>query len=122
MGKRTRFNVVTESHGFPAGFSLYHEFAETIRGARLPVSRRKTLVVELDYPLGATFSFPIRRAANTKCFTRRSLVSAVQKLYRKIYWKGNQDKYGVWGHALEDLHLEGISISPEGVVRVEVGS
>lgn len=83
------------------------------------VSRRKTLEVEVDYPLGATFLFKIKMRGGQRVWKLKTLIKRIQEIYNMIY--KDQNKYNVWGHELGDLHLEEIEIR-NGRVTLGVGS
>jgi hypothetical protein len=48
------------------------------------------------------------------------LLWTVAREYAQIYKE--HEKYGVWGHAIEDLGFESITIEKDGVVRLGIGS
>jgi hypothetical protein len=90
--------------------------------------------VAIDYPLRKAFTFEFERRGG---FTREQFVEAVSRTYRAIYEaerkkqttvpglvkaSDNQPPFGVFGHALEDLILEGITHEGKGKYKIEVGS
>lgn len=106
----------------------------------------KTTIV-FSYPLKSEFRFEFQ-SDNPDGFTRKNLVDSICRKYREIYDeenasltvspptveermnKGgliNREKtdgtYGIWGHDLGDLVLEGIRFYPkENVVLLSIGS
>jgi len=48
------------------------------------------------------------------------LMWVVAKEYERIYKE--HKKYGVWGHAMSDLGFERITVRPDGVVDLFIGS
>lgn len=52
-----------------------------------------------------------------------SLIKEIRKTYRKIY-KNRESviKYGVWGHDIYDLLIEGITLYKDFSVKVSIGS
>jgi hypothetical protein len=90
--------------------------------------------VLIDYPLKKPFRFAFERPGG---FTREQFVEAVCTTYRGIYdaerkketavpglvnAPENQPPFGIFGHALEDLILEGISHQGAGTYQIDVGS
>ncbi len=75
------------------------------------VTKRKKIQIVFDYPLTdpVTFSFTTRCK---KGWTRKALFCAIRQGYRKIYQ--NDEKYGVWGHCMEDLVIEGVRQNKRG--------
>jgi hypothetical protein len=49
-----------------------------------------------------------------------SLISEIRKTYKEIY--KNPIKYGIWGHSIYDLVIEGIGIYDGNLVKVSIGS
>ena len=74
----------------------------------------------LSYPLKVVVKQPIT-------FTSLyELISQIRDTYKKIYKEEKKThKYGIWGHSIYDLYIEGISIM-EGkdnpIVKVYIGS
>lgn len=74
----------------------------------------------LSYPLSVVVKQPI---TFTSLYT---LISQIRETYKKIYEeeKGT-NKYGIWGHSIYDLYIEGITIM-EGknnpIIKVNIGS
>jgi len=90
--------------------------------------------VVIDYPLQKPFRFAFERKGG---FTREQFVEAVCTTYRAIYDAErmkqptvpglvdaveNRPPFGIFGHALEDLILEGISHQGAGAYQIDVGS
>lgn len=54
------------------------------------------------------------------------LITQIRKAYKKIYKEEEKtSKYGIWGHSIYDLFIEGISImegKDKPIVRVYIGS
>ena len=74
------------------------------------------ITIEFDYPLGA----PVFKTYKSKTgFTRQLLFEKIQSGYLKIYYK--PDKYGIWGHGIDDLALEGVQIK-DAKVTLSIGS
>jgi len=84
------------------------------------ISQRKSIEVTFDYPLGSAPTFVLKRRAGAKGITRRVFAAFVQRTYRKIY--ANEERYGIWGHDIGDLALEGAQESKPGQFKLLVGS
>jgi hypothetical protein len=64
--------------------------------------------LEVDYPLSKPYpTFAIR--TGKKGMTLDGILREVGKAYKKVY--ANTDKYGIWGHDIGDLHVEGIQVN-----------
>lgn len=110
------------------------------------VIKNADIKIEFDYPLSnpAFFSFH-----SDNGFTRRQLVNLIVDTYKKIYEEEDSStvevapttieermakgglinrnqtdgKYGIWGHDIEDLWLEGIHYDPiKKLVTLDIGS
>lgn len=96
----------------------------------------ETLTFNITYPL----TNPVKVAiGNPGGFTRKHFIEAVYAAYKSIYdEEGNENvvpsgmgllnrgrsfgPYGIWGHDLTDLYLEGAEIDEEGNVMLAIGS
>jgi len=74
------------------------------------------IVIHYDYPLDIDAEFPYR---NPSGFTRLSLFMCILDGYQTIY--EHPEKYGVWGHGLDDLFLEGAVVNGDQV-ELQIGS
>lgn len=84
---------------------------------KLPANETFTLAI--DYPLSVKAAFPLKTGKNGMGLPR--LLQEIGKAYREVY--ENDEKYGIWGHGIGDLWLEGINIDLEKkTVRLSVGS
>ena len=95
------------------------------------------IYIEFDYPLNNPV---IIKFTNDGGFTVRDFAKAVHKGYTKIYAEEeaavgdpghvpgllNRDRssgpYGIWGHDLRDLFLEGFTMKSPGLYELIVGS
>ena len=83
----------------------------------LPPNEIYTL--KLNYPLRKEFKFQIK--TGKKGMHLFSLLKKIGKIYNDIY--DDQEEYGVWGHFLDDLCLEGISINHVSkTISLDIGS
>ena len=83
-----------------------------------------TLVIK-DEKISIQFDYPCDHLVfeyhHKKGFTRRQLYKAIVRGYEKIF--GNEEKYGVWGHQLDDLVIDGVKYNPKKkLVTLDVGS
>lgn len=92
---------------------------EVLNGSDL-ISKRKSIKIQFDYPLGSAPTFVLKRRAGAKGITRRVFAAFVQRTYRKIY--ANEERYGIWGHDIGDLVLEGAEERKPGKFKLHVGS
>jgi len=101
------------------------------------VIRKHNIVIEYSYPLSNKVDFSHKRKGG---WTRKALFAAIQKDYAKIYRDEdkavgptdnipgmfNRDKsdgpYGIWGHDIGDLVVEGVAVSDKGKVTLNIGS
>lgn len=93
--------------------------------------RPRPAKVKLTYPLSRGVQvevrpfIPVLRGENRNVYRQRRMTVGyflwqVAQVYRGIYvdWK----RYGVWGHALEDLYFEAMKVKSGGWVDLQVGS
>lgn len=96
----------------------------------------ETLTFEITYPLTNP---AVLKVANKGGFTRKDFIHAVYNVYSLIYNEEGPDpeipndsmllnrprsfgKYGIWGHVIGDLWLEGADINANGKVKLAIGS
>ena len=82
------------------------------------------LVIEIVYPLRSIVQLEFKPG---RFMSAGHVVWQIARAYEKIYGEADatekgQKKYGVWGHALEDLSLHGFTIDKTGLVTLSVGS
>jgi hypothetical protein len=65
--------------------------------------KKNRIRVQVDYPIRKPVLFDIHAQDPSIGFTRKELALNIGKMYNKVY--ANADKYGVWGHSMEDLIL-----------------
>ena len=103
------------------------------------VTKLQTLSLVIDYPLTNAAKVTLS-VTDPKGFTRLALFTQIVAAYKKIYKEENQGskdpeptgnlynrprtngKYGIWGHVMEDLFLEGADVSKTGKVKLYMGS
>lgn len=83
----------------------------------LPANEEFTLTI--DYPLSNAAKFKIK-SGKTGMGTAK-LIDKICKLYHKVY--ENEEKYGIWGHSIDDLNLEGIKVNfVKKSITIDIGS
>ena len=89
------------------------------------ITKLEEIIIHFDYPL----SSPVDLKFTHSCgFTRKDFYNAVRKGYKKIYKKEDnpgrvfEGQYGIWGHDLCDLYLEGFTEKKPGYFILSVGS
>lgn len=80
------------------------------------VAARGKITIYIDYPLRGNFEFVRSR----KEWTFLDIAAEVQKIYKNIIYM-DEEKYGVWGHGIDDLRLEMIYVN-SGAVTLDIGS
>lgn len=81
----------------------------------------ENVTVMLDYPLGYDVwaRIPIRLLRGR--LNTGDAVYAICQAYRMVY--ADPEKYGIWGHAMRDLHIEKIGVdTSRGIIEVWMGS
>ena len=79
----------------------------------------QTFELIIDYPVSTWARYKIR--TGKKGMGLGKLLGVIGKSYEKVY--AAETKYGVWGHYITDLAIEGIQIDFEKkVIRLDVGS
>lgn len=85
----------------------------TIADNFLPKGEFKVI---LDYPLGEDYVFTVKGPLSTY-----NLSVLIAQKYKEIY--ANPDKYSVWGHKMDDLYIEGLTVNlQKSTVEVDMGS
>lgn len=80
---------------------------------------KKTYTLVISYPLSKPYKKQINTGKNGMGLG--GLLVEIGKAYNEVYAK--DDEYGVWGHDMEDLAIEGISINPKtNTITLSVGS
>lgn len=89
------------------------------------------LAIRITYPLGTVVVLEYTPPASTKAcryfMSVGHVLWHVAKAYQKIYEEAEEDefgqqKYGIWGHSIDDLVFDGITIREDGVVDLSIGS
>jgi len=77
------------------------------------------LVFEIDYPLSTKVEVKIPKAKSIA-----DILVPIADAYKNIIYKDadKENKYGVWGHGIQDLYFEGFTINENGVSELYIGS
>lgn len=79
----------------------------------------ETFTVNITYPLSKKFSVKIK--TGKRGLKIANLLLKIGEGYKHVY--DNENKYGIWGHDIVDLHLEQVSIDLESKdITIFVGS
>lgn len=83
----------------------------------------RDLLVTIDYPLDKGVQVKISAeeiGGRHGTASMGRFLLAVAKAYHDIYKKPK--KYGIWGHGIDDLYFERVTIPKHGVVDLGIGS
>lgn len=85
----------------------------------------KPAQVTLYEKIHITFNYPIAKEVvfafeHKGGFTMKDFIASVRKGYRTIFKEA--EKYGVWGHDIGDLYVEGIEEPTPGMFTLLMGS
>lgn len=116
------------------------------------ILQKNMVNVIIDYPLNDQYTFEITPSNGKTYFTREDLIRKIAELYQTIYKEENESstlpeesmrerakkegeicsllnrahtngKYGIYGHVLGDLVIEGIEYIPsKNVIELAIGS
>jgi|ERR1019366_4700639 hypothetical protein len=79
----------------------------------------QTFELIIDYPVSNPATYKLHTGKSGMGLCR--LLKEIGKAYEKVY--AAEDKYGVWGHFITDLAIEGISVDfKKKKIRLDVGS
>lgn len=78
-------------------------------------------------PISVRFGYPIASPIIVDFngpLTVRDFISKIAETYKTMYQEeeASNGKYGVWGHRLSDLYLEGAELGSDGVWHLTIGS
>ena len=72
--------------------------------------------VVLDYPLDKVYKFEVQGP-----MTVVQLCCRIAKEYKEVIY-ADCEKYGVWGHVIDDLFIESLKLDDDDNVHVGMGS
>ncbi|SRR5258706_6526389 len=84
---------------------------------KLPAN--KVFILKIDYPLSTCATFKLKTGKQGMGLIR--LLNEIGKAYTKVYVQ--DEHYGIWGHDIGDLVIEGININYKNkTISLSVGS
>ncbi len=137
--EKIRIDLETEHFRCPpVYYYMDEEERNTLKDAHEIVIPEETIYINFSYPLRKKAEFQYTHAGG---FSRLDLYRSIYEGYKKIYdeeaaevgdpgtyenlynRRESSGKYGIWGHYLEDLFVEGILYDPESKkVILQIGS
>jgi len=100
--------------------------ADLIGGNEI-VAESPEIEIVFDYPLSHEVTLPFSN--DGKPFTRRDFWRAVYEGYTQIYREEDEAErqdfdgpYGIWGHDIGDLHIEGVTEVESNKFELHMGS
>lgn len=78
----------------------------------------ETLSINIDYPIRGirgTVQIKVKQASSL-----HDILLPVSKAYEQIYQRAKE--FGVWGHSINDLFFERVSINEDGTCEISIGS
>ena len=123
-------------YGHNRCFQIAHDDPEEILGKDDIITHAKKATVIFRYPLTEEFKFEFKNSQGK--ITRREFALFIQSTYRRIYNEEssgqvenivgmlNRQKtdgpYGIWGHHIGDLVIEGVRHTGNNVYSLSIGS
>ncbi len=117
-------------------FGIGYDDPEEVFGKDDFITDTEEVIVIFNYPLSGEFRFEFKNAQGV--ITRRDFASFIQSTYRRIYDEEspgqvenivgmlNRQKtdgpYGIWGHHIGDLVIEGVRHTGNNVYSLSIGS
>ena len=98
----------------PVKFSVYLHIVAA-PDLNLVVTSEVDIKIRFDYPIKEAVEFDFHHDGG---FTVKDVVVAVQEGYKRIY--DDAEKYGVWGHEMEDLFLAAIETATPALLVLTV--
>lgn len=91
----------------------------TVKGKFSGLKPNKVYELQIDYPLDKVYVFEIKTGKGGVALIE--LLAKIGEIYKHIY--DNEEKYGIWGHSIDDLCLEGIYINhTTRKIAIDIGS
>jgi hypothetical protein len=88
-------------------------------GKRYLNKEYSNLIFIINYPVSTTLEVKIPKAKSIA-----DILIPIAKAYKDIIYKDieTENKYGVWGHSIQDLYFEKITINENGISKLSIGS
>ena len=86
--------------------------------SKIVLAPNKKYILVINYPLNKEYRAVV--SSGRGGMTLKRLLDTIVAHYYKIY--KSPRKYEIWGHGITDLAIEAMSISPKGVITLQVGS
>ena len=98
--------------------------AEGIKDPSARFTELKAVTIVFKYPLAREARIGFKSETG---FTRAEIIECIRGGYRKIYAEERESapnsKWGIWGHDIGDLMIEGVDVDADtGIVHVCIGS
>ena len=87
----------------PLERAYFNQMKDLINKKHETVISTNKLIIKIDYPLEKPIKILYKK--NSEFYTRIELINIIINLYEKIY-NDKTDKYGIYGHYIEDLLLK----------------
>ncbi len=125
-----------KKYGDQRCFQIVCDDPEEVLGKDEIITHGKEATVIFNYPLSGEFKFEFKNSQGK--ITRKEFASFIQSTYRRIYdeesskpvenipgmWNRQKTDgpYGIWGHHIGDLVIEGVQHIGNDVYALHIGS
>jgi len=123
-------------YGHHRCFQVAFDDSEEVLGKDEIITHAKKVTVIFSYPLSGEFKFEFKNSQGK--MTRREFALFIQSTYRRIYHEETSGQvenivgmlnrqrtdgpYGIWGHHIGDLVIEGVRHTGDNVYTLIIGS
>ncbi len=125
-----------KKYGHHRCFQIGYDDSEEVLDKDEVISSAKEVTVIFNYPLSGEFKFEFKNSQGK--ITRREFALFIQSTYRRIYDEESSEPvknvsgmlnrqrtdgpYGIWGHHIGDLVIEGVQHIGDSVYVLHIGS
>lgn len=129
-------NEFYKKYGHNRCFQIGYDDPEEVVGKDEIITHAKKVTVIFSYPLSGEFRFTLKNSQGK--ITRGDFASFIQSTYRRIYDEESSGEvenivgmlnrqrtdgpYGIWGHHIGDLVIEGVQHIGNNVYSLIIGS
>lgn len=132
-------NIFYKKYDHHSCFSVeYDDPEKVINGDEIISSNSEKVTVIFNYPLRSEFRFDLNKSGGN--ITRKDFAEFIQSTYRRIYKEEIEGKkpvgnipgmdnrlssdgpYGIWGHHIGDLVVEGVQRIGDNLYSLHMGS